>query len=538
MGYAPASFRGFGGGLNLRDAPDVVDERYAIDCLNVVFSERGAVQQRDGSRRFTSATLTNSPDSMAPFYKTNGTKALVVGNGNRLDVLNTFGASVANALPTANPHFFTRFGGPTAEVMYIANGTDQVRKLAEAAGVFTFSTPAGLSSQTGKFLAVTPTSNRLMVARESGATGGNNPSSVNFSDPGAPETFGATNWVDLDPGDGEEIMGIVAWREYVFVFKQTKFWVFYGESTDSTGGPVFNFRKVNTGLGLAAPRALTAGREGVYFLDRTGIYRTTGGNPELLSDVIDPFFAGDPSVYFSSSTLNHDDIAAATAAWHEEQVYFAMPTGSSATNNRMLVYDPRHNWWSIWAMFAPTPGIVEPSALVSFQVGDRPDLLFGDAKVGDEHIYRFKAGDLKDGMTTTGTGGDSIQSKWVSGWQDYGSPDVKTIRESKLWGTGTMTVGIRRDFRFTPDQSEQVTLSSTADTWGDGTGSDTWGGGDPSDLWGPAGVLGTAMMRSAVRGTVFSTEFSNPGGAAWSVHRLTHELRGKRIPGTTKTEVN
>jgi hypothetical protein len=41
-------FTNFAGGLNLRDKADVVENTEAIDLLNVTFTERGAIRQRDG----------------------------------------------------------------------------------------------------------------------------------------------------------------------------------------------------------------------------------------------------------------------------------------------------------------------------------------------------------------------------------------------------------------------------------------------------------------------------------------------------------
>ena len=102
--YRQFPFRGFGGGLNLRDGPDVVSEDQAIDLLNVLFTTRGAVAQRSGYAKLTQAEGTNRYDSLSPFYKADGTKQLVAGAGNRLEAISTAGAVVASsAAPTANP---------------------------------------------------------------------------------------------------------------------------------------------------------------------------------------------------------------------------------------------------------------------------------------------------------------------------------------------------------------------------------------------------------------------------------------------------
>lgn len=521
--YKPVPFRSLGGGLNLRDSE--VSETQAIDLLNVEFDERGAVSKRYGYAQFTGAELTNQPDSVFPHYESDGTTRLLVGNGNRLDALNTSGASVANTTSTASPHLFVRYGGPTVEATYIANGTDQVQKFDGTS----FTTPAGLAGQSGKFLTVTPTSNRLVVAREQGASAGSNPSSVNFSDAGAPETFGSSNYVDLDPGDGEAITGMVSWANYVFVFKPSKFWVFYSETTDSTGAPVFNFRKIDTGIGVAAPRAVAAGRDAVYFMGSRGVYRTRGQEPELVSDIIEPFFLGNPSIYFKSNPLSHTGITAAAMAWHDERIYLAVPTGSSATNDRMLVFDTRYNWWSLYDIAA--------AALTPFRVGAQAELVFA-APTGSNYVYRHSSAYLNDGMTTTATGGTPVSGRWRSGWFSYG-PEVRTIRESVLLGTGRVDITFTKDREDVAGTPETLVFSGDPDTWGDGTSmDDLWGDGtDSTDLWGPANTLSSKGIRHAIRGRSFSVKLANSASeSTFAVHNFINHLREGRVPSVVETE--
>jgi hypothetical protein len=58
--------------------------------------------------------------------------------------------------------------------------------------------------------------------------------------------------VDLTPNDGEVITEWRVGAATLFVFKQTKFFVFYGNSTDGSGNPVFNYRSVDLGVGAVA----------------------------------------------------------------------------------------------------------------------------------------------------------------------------------------------------------------------------------------------------------------------------------------------
>ncbi len=518
MARQPVPFTSFGKGLNLVDAPGLVDFDWAVDALNVTFSRRGSVKQRGGYAAF-SGLLTNQPDSLSQFYKAAGTKRLLVGNGSRIDVLDTAGTSVANTTaPTASPHYFTRFGGPTIEAIYVANGTDQVRRYDTTGG---FTTPAGLAGQTGKFLAVTPTSNRLVVARESGTTAGNNPSSVNFSNAGAPETFTATSFIDLDPGDGDAITGIIPWESQVLIFKERKTFVHWGESTDSTGLPVFEVRKADSRVGLVAPRAVSATPFGVFFLSRDGVYLYSGGQPRRVTDNIEPFFTGDVPIYFQSQPINQGAITAAASCWHDNRLYIAVPTGGSTTNNAMLVHDPAVGWWSLYDMPA--------AAMVSFEVSSSPELVFARSDTS-KTVGRHQTGAASysaDEMTTAGTGGSAITSRWRSGWSDAGSPAEKEIHQMELYGTGSCTVTAFQDFRLSDAAnrfSQAVTFTTESSLWDVAL----WDSG----IWGPSATITRKVYQKGYPATRFGLRCSNSTlNTSWELNAATFFVTGSRPPG-------
>ena len=451
-------FPRFAGGLNLRDQPDVVNPAQAIDLLDVTFTERGAVRQRDGYGLFTSVAGTSPYDSLVAFSKSDGTRQLVAGAANRLEGLSAGGAVIASVSTSASPHYFTRFGGPSVEAVYASNGTDPVRQWNGSA----WSTPSWSgTTPTGRFVAVTQGDNRLVNARRSGTTAGDNPSTVRFSDPSTPTTFGANNWVDLTPGDGEPIMGMIAWREYLFVFKQTKFFVFSGTTDSGTGTPEFNYRPVDTGVGLCSSRALCATPYGVFFLTQRGVYLTDGSEPKLVSELLDPFWLGSPSDFYRSNLFNHSELDAPVMAWHRQQVFVAVPTGGSDTNDRLLVYDPRYEWWSMWSL--PCAG------LASFPADGRPELFFSLA-TGSNHIGRQSQSYSQDNESP-------IAARWRSGWLDLDDPNVKSLKESKVWGKGNVWVSFTKDYESSTRQ-KLVSFGRGADLWADGSDAgDVWGDG-------------------------------------------------------------
>ncbi|HZA18975.1 MAG TPA: hypothetical protein VE645_19195 [Pseudonocardiaceae bacterium] len=664
MAYRTAAQTRFSGGLNLRDGSDVASPDQAIDVMNVTFLPAGGMRQRDGFTRFTSDALTNQPDSLSPHYESDGTRQLIVGNGNRLDVLNTSGASIANVATTAGPHYFARFAAPGSEHTLIANGTDEVRRWDGAA----FSAPSYTgTAPTGRFLGVTAQDNRLIVARTAA-----NPDRVVFSDPGLPTTFGANNYVDLHPGNGDPITAEVDWNDYSFVFKRNEFSYYYGTSTDADGEPVFNFRHVE---GVGCVGAACAAPEGVYFLADSGVYRTTGGRPDLVSSMIDPLFLGGSSLFFTGGELEPSVLSSARLWWSQSRLYLAYAT--NATNDRLAVFSPRDGWWTLYD--------IPVAAMTSFRPGSREELVFAFAS-GGKHVGRYAEGsgatvddafttdnqllnadfaaltawqqnhvtgsasvvsgrgrevapgtnndeglfqevaigadligttasfsvkvtsvaapramrlviscwdasdaiiekvdsptfiptgvetlitatpmvvplltdhvffvvatnaagaattfDLDDATATFTSAGAAISSHWRQGWVSYGSEDEKRIRQTKLWGSGSAQFGLSRNFEINPVRWEAITLSSSGDTWGDGTATDAWGDGTSSDQWGPTGTTRGWVMSMSCPGHVLGVMVRNSQrDLSWAIHRLEHGFaefsRGPEVVGSGRTD--
>ena len=550
-GYRPFDFDDFGGGLNLRDKADAIGDKEAIDLLNVTLGLRGAIHQRDGYADLTAADLTSRVDSLSPFYTVGGLRHLIAGCGTRLEAINAIGNPIAARTGLlGGPYAFARFGDPTHEYLYAANGRDTLQRWngaswADGGVLATVNGAAGQAMPRAGAICVgaqhpgsasgSNASNRLIATafgtQTNAGPGGavTTPSRAYLSNPGQPEVWETDgdipakrgrNWIDFTPGDGEEVMAAVSWRELTFVFKETKFFVIWGESTatDATGAVITDFRvrEVVNAVGLASKMAIAVGRDGVYFMNRRGVYITNGGDPKLLSDIMSPMWTQDPDIYFQSSPINLARLDLCRMLWHMERMYLAVPTGAASANDRMLVYDTQHGWWSLMD--------VPASALASFRADVQPVVVHG-----------YSSGPLRVGKQVPGAerdrGTQTIVSRWRSGWSDYGLPQQKTFRETKLWGSGAVIVSPSVDFERGTRGSLDVVLGLSS-TWpmdGDGTWDD-WialNGGK----WPGAGQISDALMRYAVRGTFFSTQFSNsPSSPSWSVHRVTRHMRETREP--------
>jgi hypothetical protein len=300
--------------------------------------------------------------------------------------------------------------------------------------------------------------------------------------------------VGLNPGDGEALEALVAWRDLLFAFKQTKFFVFYGNSVDAVGGPVFNYRTVATGVGIWNRGAACAGPDGVYFVDRTGIYRTTGGPPQKVSTPVDPIFKYGYGGLTASSFYQGGQLATSPQGalkWHNGCLYFTFAATGSSTRNRVLKWNPTLDAWTLWA--------IPMHNLTSFGTSGfiERDLVFSYA-TGSNHLGRMSTSfDDDDGA--------SIPSRYRTGFSDLGIQGrKKDIDGTRLWGTGTVAVAGSKDFGSL-DTATNVTLGTS-----------------------PA--IDSGLHNKQKEGELVSYEFSGVSGGAWTLHRYAHMVRDTLPP--------
>lgn len=515
MPYEPYAFQGFGKGLDLASKPDATDPASCIDCLNVAYSDRGAITQRPGYDNLTTSALTNRPASLESFYTTSGTKQLLAGCGTRLEAIEAGGGVKASATGLTSAVWdFARFGQPNSEVAYAGNGTDTLRKWNGTEWTAPTATVGGEASKAmpkAGALCVDPSNNRLVCSGFSTTTGGPNgltssPSHVYWSEVGDPEKYETTASLQLTPGDGERIQAVIAWKEFVFAFKETKFFVIGQTGEDAEGKPEFDYRSVDSSAGLASPRAIVSHPTGVYFMARNGVYRTTGQEPELISSPVEPIWSGDISPFYTGGILAHGSITNCAMGTWEDRIYLAFPT--SEANDRVLVYDPQYEWWSLYSMPA--------SCFATFRPSSGTELAFGYAS-GSNHVGRHA-------LSYTNDDGSSITSYWRSGWFDFDNPDVKKVRGQKVWGSGKAQMGVATDFDQGIGTLGELNMEDpTGAEWS----TPEWGAFDWAE---PRGLV-VDYRRTASRGTVFSTYFKNETlNQAWSVHRTEHLIPAVREP--------
>lgn len=410
-------------GLNLVQDPTEVGAESAVAMSNADLDRLGRVRGRAGY--ITRSTAQISDLGPMAFYKDATNAEYIVAVTETTTTTRQFDASNGTSLSTvatypSSNNGFARFGTPGNTQLFMGDSSTTLRTLTGTTwGTAAIGFPA-------THLAVTPNDNRLVAADSN---------TVAFSDPGAPTTFGANNFVQLHPGDGEAIQAVVTWRDYVIVFKQTKYFVFTGTSVDADGEPIFNYRAVVAGHGCGKPGAAVAGEEGVYFADRTGVYLTNGGAPQYMSRPLEPWlqsttgtYPGLPTMFLAATSSS----ALTVLVYYERRLYI-----TDTSTHTTLVYDPILDAWMVWSLTATGMCPIPRSGNTAF------GLYFGDSA----KKLSFTAFDTEvtDGGTTL-SNGSAVSWSWSSGAYDLsGSNRVSVTLESSVSGSGTVTLKVAND---------------------------------------------------------------------------------------------
>ena len=411
-------------GLRLIDQ-GVPDTPGAIDLLNVEPPQRGILRRRRGYSLIGSG---GSTVEGLTFSAANAAGHLIGAGGTLVTAFSTGGTTIdTQAINNGEQFSFCSVGQPGAARTFGCNGEDIFSWDGSALSLLTTAaTVDGVGTNpfpVPRALASTSWDNRLMACGFADSSSGpdaivSSDSHVYFSDEGDPNTWSADWYEQLTPGDGEKIVAACRWRDYVFVFKQTRFFVFHSTQLGTGEALFFNYFTVDTGVGAHGPGGVVAGRDGVYFLSRRGIYRTTGEDVQPIATDLDPLWTGEPCPFFSGSGMTNTSLDQAKLEMVGEKLVVSYPVGSAW---RQVVSDVRFGGWSYWNLPA--------ASICSVPLGNEDRLWFTDG--ADLH---------KQGDDETDNEVD-IQAFWQGPWETFGILGEKKIRQTRLFCAGRGAVG-------------------------------------------------------------------------------------------------
>jgi hypothetical protein len=437
MPQSPVTFPTFGG-LRLDLALDEAGADNAIYLRDVDWDgSTGKLRSRDGFQKLKAADASGPYKGLFAHSSTRLLATKRVGSEVKIVAVDREGAEKVEAAwtSTAAKSCFTRYGIPSASYTY-GRAAASGHKVVRFDGTnFTEPTAkvgaeAGKEMPRGAIMLTWPDAGNVLVTANTAAEGGPNKlassnSHVWFSMPASAEEYETTAYVQLSPGDGEEIVAGAVFGGQVFLFKETKFFVFSVPGTDEEGKPIYGsaFREVTLGEGSRMKRAsaealaetsdqlATATADGVYFCTTDGIYWTTGGQPTKISQALTPLeettpFDGPMADFLNGSTE--------TFRWPAAGI---VSIGRRLIVKRyefLFIYDIPTDAWTCWKM--PTVSLAVWTGLTGggSEVSEKPPgTVTNDATLGTVEWVNTPNAKAQDGSYATAALPVSAQSKYL-----------------------------------------------------------------------------------------------------------------------------
>lgn len=504
------------GGLVLDVPFDKVPPSSAVDLLDVDWDARGVLGSRQGAVKFSTEAQAENYDVIfgagTTFLPLGEKFALLARRGETLVQIGENGKEKGTTLKVKaglRLNFCQVGRASLTPITYIANQDAKVQKFdgeVFSEPTATVDDVAGKDMPICHFLADWQDEGNRLVYANTGLLGGpaaaaGSPSHVFFSEPGEPEKFESRAFVELNPGDGQQILGMVTWGRQLFVFKETYVCVFYGISEEAEGKPRFNFTTIDLGTRAIAPRGsgpphVVAGREGVYFVAEDGIWVTTGGPPVLVTDQLDLNL---------SRRESRTELGGATfPSWLHVKgllymagcLYVGIQKGTAEDTSQDIervfkidLHTGRITYWKT-SLFAFTRW--------SSTFNGTPRVWFSGSGA-NKGVYFFTPEVDVDPTV-------AMDPYFASGGYDIEDVDEKTLIRIRAWGSGEVDLKVAEDYGAF-GQATALKL-----------------GASPA-----VAQVGPQKQQTA---TIFAHRFS--GKAPWSIQRFARYLRETRVSETQK----
>lgn len=325
---------------------------------------------------------------------------------------------------------------------------------------------------------------------------------VIIMEPGNPTVWDSDSIIRVGVGDGEMITGCGNVREQTIIFKESRGFVITGISANALGDAQFHkrgFSIANSGPPVN-PCAVASTSQGVYYVTRNGLWRTSGSTPVRVSDGVDRLFrdgtlTGDQD---QCHRLRLTQLGALLV------LGYGYPDGVTDGLLGQLVYDIERGEWVSWTV-----------QTAQFAVEDGRAFFFDyNPDTAVRCLYEVDPTLSEDYLETPEDEGRPeapVIMRWQSVPSDLGVPGIKYVRGTRVWmngeGINAPTLSVHSD--FAPDGIE-IPLNLTG------------AGGDDHVAVARHGVLGTHLS-FGIEGQLVPE-----GGVVAMVHTLSGSTSGEQ----------
>lgn len=284
------------------------------------------------------------------------------------------------------------------DYLYAVNGTDTALKLDGSTASTVAAIPKGIAIEWWK--------NHMFVIGVEAT-----PDRLYISNPNDPETWGGSDYININLGDGSRgtgLKGHPGQTGRLYIGKESSVW--FLEGTDITD---FAIAPLTYEHGIVSHRSMIQVKNDVWCIDEEGnvrgLYRTTEDNPfsALRSEDMQVTIAG----------LNKANLDKSSAVFYNNYAMFFVPYGVDSHNSIVLVWDTQANTNKSgnaqggWVLFTNWS-----IACASIFDATEPKLYFHDSRNGNGQTYEWSG---------TSDNGVAITAKYETKIYDFGYADRK-----------------------------------------------------------------------------------------------------------------
>ncbi len=267
-----------------------------------------------------------------------------------------------------------------------------------------------------------------------------------------PEAYdGVLGLIEIDVNDGQAIRSAFVIRNNLYFVKERSLYV---TSDNGTGEPAtWDVEQVSDFTGTPSAHGVGMGEDWAVIASRAGLYLFNGGEPQKLSQEIQPVWDAINWQYGSTIWVTVD-------AQHK-RIYVGVPMGSATAPNEILVLDYTEGFGDPLWLASSTPGNARKWAPWFISVNcagliERPNgtaALFLGNNVSNGKIYQLTEGQLSDD-------GAAINSYYTTAFLSRTGATGRNLfgyLTTYVQGSGTLNVNA-----FTPGDATEIPLGTLA----------------------------------------------------------------------------
>lgn len=418
------------GGLIDHMSPLLIPDKNATQIQNVTLDDRGQLSKRNGYDILNSTGRMGTTDPVvggAYHDPASGNDffALVVGTS-VFTTGNTFAGTYTNITPAA-----LTLTNSSSNLAQATSLNDKLVFCNESNKPFTV-TAAGvvahISTSTISAAKTCATYGLYLVLGNTTESSVALPSRVRWSDVNNTESFPANNYIDVEPNDGDRIVGLITFDDSVYIFKKRS--IYRMLITGLDGADAFQIRPVARNIGSWAKMSIkTIPNVGIAFLSQDTVYI-------LNDDGLTPI--GD-SIQRSLQDVNRLMWTNAVAEVYPKryQYWLSMSEGGSQ-NDAVFVYDYVQKSWTVYRG-------IKANMLAQAEDSNGNSILLSGDYLGNNYQQDTGTSDMPANVTT------AISAYYTTADLHLGSPEItKNFKYLYLFSvvdsTTTITISAFYDY--------------------------------------------------------------------------------------------